>query len=143
VAMGAGRNSQKKRTVGKAVKPEAGCRGCAVPPRPTPPCISGSFSEAFPEAPFCGFGSTWSAAFLTAELRRVIFLCVTLRRALRNSAVKRTQTHLQPSKVFWIYPWCQARPADPGRCVSTPAGRLRDPRSASCTGSCHMKICLG
>ena len=111
--------------------------------RPTIPCFSGSFSGALPEAPFCRLGSTWSAAFLTAELRRVIFLCVTLRRALRNSAVKRTQTHLQPSKVFWIYPWCQARPADPGRCVSTPAGRFGDPRSTSWVGSCHMKICLG
>ncbi len=81
--------------------------------------------------------------FLTAALRRGIFLCVTPRRTLRNSAVKRTQTKLQPSKVFRIRPWCQARPADSGRCVSTPAGRFGDPRSASCTGSCHMKICLG
>ena len=81
--------------------------------------------------------------FLTAALRRGIFLCVTPRRTLRNSAVKRTQTKLQPSKVFRIRPWCQARPADSGRCVSTPAGRFGDPRSTSCTGSCHMKICLG
>ncbi len=81
--------------------------------------------------------------FLTAALRRGIFLCVTPRRTLRNSAVKRTQTKLQPSKVFRIRPWCQARPADSGCCVSTPAGRFGDPRSTSCTGSCHMKICLG
>jgi hypothetical protein len=52
------------------------------------------------------------SVFLTAELRRVIFLCVTLRRTLRNAAVKRTQTHLQPSKVFWIHQWFQARPAN-------------------------------
>jgi hypothetical protein len=41
---------------------------------------------------------------LTAALRRGIFLCVTPRRTLRNSAVKRTQTQLQPSKVFRIRP---------------------------------------
>jgi hypothetical protein len=93
VAMGAGRNSQKKRTVGKAVKPEAGYRGCAVPPRPTPPCISGSFSEAFPEAPFCGFGSTRSAAFFNRSVSQSYL-------SLRNSAVKRTQRNYSRAKCF-------------------------------------------
>jgi hypothetical protein len=41
---------------------------------------------------------------LTAALRRVIFLCVTLRRTLRNSAVKSTQTHLQPGKTRGFKP---------------------------------------
>jgi hypothetical protein len=74
-------------------------------PRPTPPCFSGSlFREHSPKPPSAGSAQPGALLFLTAALRRVIFLCVTLRRTLRNSAVKRTQTHLQPGKTRGFKP---------------------------------------
>jgi hypothetical protein len=133
VAMGAGRNSQKKRTVGKAVKPEAGYRGCAVPPPDQHHLVfPAPFRKHSPKPLSAGSAQPGAPLFLTAELRRVIFLCVTLRLSALN-AITAEQSVLDIPVVSYYS----------GHCVSTPAGRFGDPRSTSCTGLCHMKICLG
>ena len=122
-------------------------------PRPTAPCFSGSlFREHSPKPLSAGSDQpgalrlTWFC--LTAEVRRGNRRVAQSYRSLRHSAVKSTQRIYSRAKCFGytrgvkICPLTQAA-VFPRLQVLLHQRRFGEPRSASCTGSCHMKICLG
>jgi hypothetical protein len=89
--MGAGRNSQKKRTVGKAVKPESGYRGCTVPPDQHHLVFPAPYFGSIPRSPFLRVRLNLERRFFNRRVTQSYL-------SLRNSAVKRTQRNYSRAK---------------------------------------------